>query len=115
MAGALSRITNPAFVATGQSGTAKVFGTFNIAVWGTFVGTVALERTLDGTNWIAVATDGIGTAASFTSAVSITGLEVESEVSYRFNCTAYTSGTINCRLSQIVTDYHPSRAYSRLS
>jgi hypothetical protein len=115
MAGAVVRIADPAFAATGQSATAKVFGTFNIAIWGTFVGTVALERTLDGTNWVAVATDGTGSAASYTSAVSVTGLEVESEVSYRFNCTAYSSGTIHCRLSQIVTDYHPSRAYSRLS
>ncbi len=113
MAGSLSLITDPAFGATGQSGNAKVFGPFNIAIWGTFVGTVALERTLDGTNYIAVATDGIGTAASFTSPVSITGVEVEAEVSYRFNCTAYTSGTIHARLSQISIPYRQNPIFNR--
>ncbi len=112
MAGSVSLITDPAFGATGQSGNAKVFGPFNIAIWGTFVGTVALERTLDGTNWIAVATDGLGTAASYTAPVSVTGVEVEAEVSYRFNCTAYTSGTAHCRLSQIQIGYLPSK-YNR--
>lgn len=112
---AVVRIADPAFTGTGQSATAKVFGPFNIAIWGTFGGTVALERALDGTNFVAVATDGTGTPADYTSPVSVTGLEVESEVTYRFNCTAFTSGTIHCRLSQIANDYHPSRAYSRLS
>jgi hypothetical protein len=115
MAGAVIRIADPAFGGTGQSTTAKVYGAFNIAIWGTFVGTVALERALDGTTFVAVATDGTGTAANYTGPVSVTGLEVESEVTYRFNCTAFSSGTIHCRLSQIATDYHPSRAYSRLS
>lgn len=112
---AVSRITDPAFTGTGQSATAAVYGAFNIAIWGTFVGTVALERALDGTNFVAVATDGTGAPASYTSPVSVSGLEPESGVTYRFNCTAYTSGTIHCRLSQIVVDYHPSRTYSRLS
>jgi hypothetical protein len=115
MAGAIIRIADPAFGATGQSATAKVFGPFNIAIWGTFTGTVALERALDGVNFVAVATDGTGTAASYTSAVSVTGVEIESEVTYRFNCTSYSSGTIHCRLSQIAVDYHATRAYSRLS
>ncbi len=113
MAGAISRIADPAFGSTGQSASATVYGPFNIAIWGTFVGTVALERALDGTNFVAVATDGTGTAASYTSPVSVTGVEVESGVTYRFNCTAWSSGTIHCRLSQIVVDYHPSRAYNR--
>jgi hypothetical protein len=115
MAGSVIKIADPAFAGTGQSATAKVFGPFNIAIWGTFGGTVALERALDGSNFVAVATDGTGTAAVYTSPVSVTGLEVESEVTYRFNCTAFTSGTIHCRLSQIVTDYHLSKAYNRLS
>jgi hypothetical protein len=115
MAGSVVRIADPAFAGTGQSGTAKVFGPFNIAIWGTFSGTVVLERALDGTTFIAVATDGTGTPASYTAPVSVTGVEVEAEVPYRFNCTGYVSGTIHCRLSQIVVDYHPSKAYSRLS
>jgi hypothetical protein len=111
MAGAVSRITDPAFAATGQSGTAKVFGPFNVAIWGSFTGTVAVERQLDGTNWVAVATDGTGTAASYTAPVSVAGEETEPEVLYRFNCTAYSSGTIHCRLSQVVLDYnYPQRS-----
>lgn len=114
MAGAVVKLTGT-LASTTQSAAVKVYGPFNIALWGTFAGVVALERALDGTNFVAVATDGLGTAASYTTPVSVTGVEVESEVLYRFNCTAYTSGTINYRLSQIAIDYHPSRAYNRLS
>jgi hypothetical protein len=114
MAGSVVRLSGT-LASTTQSATAKVFGPFNIAIWGTFNGTVVLERALDGTNFVAVATDGLGTAAAYTAPVSVTGLEVASEVSYRFNCTAYVSGTINYLLSQIANDYHPSRAYGRLS
>lgn len=114
MSGAVVKLSG-SFVGTGQSGSITVFGPFNIALWGVFSGTVNLERALDGTNFVAVATDGTGTAASYTAPVSVTGVEVESAVLYRFNCTAFTSGTINYRLSQIATDYHATRAYSRLS
>lgn len=114
MAGGVVRISGT-FVATGQSAAVKVYGPFNIALWGTFNGTVALERALDGANFVAVATDGLGTAAIYTTPVSVAGVEGESEVSYRFNCTGFTSGTINYRLSQIANDYHPSKAYSRLA
>jgi len=99
------------FTATGQSAAAVVFGPFNIAIWGTplvsglsgaFSGTIALERSLDGgTTWIVASTDGTGTAASYTVAVSLAGVEPEQGVQYRFDCTAYASGTINYRLSQV--------------
>jgi hypothetical protein len=114
VAGSIVRLSGT-FSGTGPSASVKVFGAFNIALWGTFTGsTIALERALDGTNFIAVATDGLGTPASYTSPVSVTGLEVEADVFYRFNCTAF-SGAVNYRLSQIATDYHPRHAYSRLS
>jgi hypothetical protein len=115
MIGSVVRITDPAFGAMGQSVTATVYGSFNVTIWGIFSGTVAVERAVDGVNFVAVGTDGLGTAASFTSPITVTGFEPESGVFYRFNCTAYVSGTIHCRLSQIMNDYHPSKAYSRLS
>lgn len=99
------------FGATGQSSSAVVFGMFNVQIWGTplssglsgaFTGTVAVERSLDdGTTWVPVATDGTGTAASYTAVMSVTGMEIEQGVLYRFNCTAWTSGTINYRLSLV--------------
>lgn len=114
MAGSVVKLSGT-FTGTGQSASTTVFGPFNISLWGTFSGTVALERALDGTNFVAVATDGTGTPANYTAPVSVTGVEVESAVLYRFNCTGFTSGTINYRLSQIVNDYHSTKAYSRLS
>ena len=66
---------------------------FNVSVWGTFVGTVQLQRSFDGgTTWIPT--------ASYTAVDSDIGEEPEDSVLYRFECTAYTSGTINYRLSQ---------------
>ena len=88
------------FSGTGQSPSAFVWGLFNVSIWGTFVATVQVERSLDGgTTWIVVAADGIGTPAAYTSSISLTGDEIEQGTSYRLNCTAYTSGTINYRIS----------------
>lgn len=107
-------ILSGTFTTTGQSANGIVIGTFNAALWGTplgsagetgtFSATVGIERSLDnGTTWVTVATDGTGTLASYTAPVSLTGFEPEDGVLYRFNCTTYTSGTINYRLSQINT------------
>jgi hypothetical protein len=85
-------------VATGAS--ALLYRSFNLSIWGTFVGTVALERSFDGgTTWLNC-TKSDGTANSFTSGVSLICEEPEPGVLYRLNCTAFTSGAINWRLSQ---------------
>jgi hypothetical protein len=66
-------------------------------------GTVQLERTFDGGNtWVVCNIGGAGTLAQFTAGtpVSIVFGEPEKNVLYRLNCTAYTSGTINYRLSE---------------
>lgn len=100
------------FTGTGQSATGVVFGAFNVVIWGTplggagvsgtFSGTVQLERSMDGgTTWVVVATDGTGTQAVYTTPVSVAGMEPEDGILYRFDCTTYTSGTINYRLSQV--------------
>lgn len=89
------------FAATGTSTAKALWGDFNVAIWGTFAATVAVERSFDGgTTFVPVARDTSGTAASFTAATSLSISEPEKGVLYRLNCTAYTSGTVNYRLSQ---------------
>jgi hypothetical protein len=76
-------------------------GAFNAALWGTFSATVKLERSFDGgTTWIVCGKDSSGTESAYTGAVSLTVTEPEQNVLYRWNCTAYTSGTVNYRLSR---------------
>jgi len=74
---------------------------FNAALWGTFTATVKLQRSFDGgTTWLTCSTDSIGTECSFTAGVSLIVTEPERDVLYRWACTAYTSGTINYRISK---------------
>lgn len=76
-------------------------GGINISVWGTFTGTVTVERSFDGgTVWIPLSTDLIGGLLSFTSQRSLIAEEVERNVLYRMSCTAFTAGPINFRMSQ---------------
>ncbi|NUB07020.1 hypothetical protein FW320_12650 [Azospirillum sp. Vi22] len=75
-------------------------GKFNVSLWGTFVATVALERSFDGgTTWLNC-TRPDGTANAFTAPVSLVCDEPETGVLYRLNCSAFTSGTVNWRISQ---------------
>lgn len=94
-----------AFTGTGVSAWVTLRGTFSLALWGTAVATVQLEATFDGgTTVIPVSRDALGTPAVFAStsafAVKVVGDEPEQGIQYRVNCTAYTSGTANYRLSQ---------------
>jgi len=71
---------------------------FNMSLWGTFVGTVQLERSFDnGTTWLPITA--LGSSITFTAPASESFEEPEVGVIYRLNCTAYTSGTVNYRLS----------------
>ncbi|RAU21080.1 hypothetical protein CU669_15095 [Paramagnetospirillum kuznetsovii] len=88
------------FAATGQSTAQVMGGYFNAALYGTFVGTISIERSFDGgTTWVSLSKDSTGAAASFTAPMSIVIYEPEQGVNYRFNCSAYTSGTVNYRFS----------------
>lgn len=72
----------------------------NVSAWGTFSGTVQVERSFDGgTTWLPLSRDVVGSAASFTAPFSLQVRETESGVLYRLNCTAYSSGPISYRLS----------------
>lgn len=73
---------------------AAVFGP---AAW---VGSVALQRSFDGgSTYVTCGLGPTGTAGVFTDNASIVAVEPEKGVLYRINCTAYTSGTINYRIS----------------
>ena len=77
----------------------KMHGDFNVTVSGTFVGTVILQRSFNGTDWVNLTT-AEGVVLSFTTPASFTQTEVEGGVYYRLYVSAYTSGTIHVRLSQ---------------
>ncbi|WP_017773843.1 hypothetical protein [Paraburkholderia kururiensis] len=87
-------------LASVAAGTSSAFlGRFNFAVWGTFVATVILQKSYDGgTTWIA-ARDENGNIISLTAAGSLVVSEPEPGVLYEPSCTAYTSGTVNYRMS----------------
>lgn len=88
------------FTATGQSDAfTPVAGRgFDVSAWGTFVGTVQLERNIGG-QWLPLTSNGQQIdkwTASFSEVVS----EPVYGIKYRLNCTAYTSGTINYSFNQ---------------
>lgn len=94
-------VVSGSFTATGQSSAIAIGPERggNVAIYGTFVGTVSVERSFDGgTNWIGL-TDASGNAYSYTDDATFRIDEDERGVLYRLNCSAYTSGTINYRLS----------------
>lgn len=102
-----ARVTG-SFTGTGQSGTFMTQRLTsnqepwpgNVSLWGTFVGTVQLERSFDqGTTWLPITAGGTQIYV-WTAPASETFEEPEGGVYYRLNCTAYTSGTINYRISQ---------------
>jgi hypothetical protein len=90
--------------APGYTNANVITGTDNAALFlgGSFSGTVQLERSFDGGyTWLVCGVGGGGTQAVFNAGtvVSVTGSEPERGMLYRANCTVYTSGTINYRLS----------------
>lgn len=96
----------PVAASTATSAATVFLGAFNVALWGTFSGTILAEKSYDGgTTWIAVARDVTGTLASYALALTaqslnLTMMEVEPSVCWRIRCTAFTSGTLHYRLSQ---------------
>jgi hypothetical protein len=90
--------TSAAIVSGGTDSTAVFTGA---AI--TYSGTVQLERSFDGgTTWIVCNIGGSGQLAQWSAGtpVSLTFGEPEKNVLYRLNCTAYSAGTINYRISQ---------------
>lgn len=93
-------VSNGSLSAVGAGSAKPMFGPFNFFVYGTFVGTVQLERSFDGgTTWVPYTLDAANDYAKFTAPASLVVNEPEHGMLYRVNCTAYTSGTANWRLS----------------
>lgn len=99
------RITG-SFGATGQSDsmspncTPSFAKLCNVELSGTFVGSAQLERLLPGeTVWKPITANGTQMYA-WTAPASEQFTESEPGTLYRLNCTAWTSGTINYRISQ---------------
>lgn len=79
------------FTATGTSAEIKVYRHFNVSVSGFGTATVKLQRSFDGgATW--------ETTDEITADLSTTAYEPERGIIYRFNCTAYTTGTIVYRI-----------------
>ncbi len=73
---------------------------YNVSCNGTFVASVALERSLDsGTTWIPLGFLST-TPIAINQPVAMVLQEAESGALYRSNCTSYTSGTATVRISQ---------------
>ncbi len=109
-------VVSGSLTATGSSGAGVIGGegpnaggataatfkdTFNAQLSGTFVATMQLQRSTDGgTTYIPLSVDNAGNANSYTAPMSLPCFEPEAGVLYRWTCTAFTSGTINYRISQ---------------
>jgi len=88
------------FVATGQSASFLLFGSFNLFLSGFGTATVLLQRSYDGgTTWVTCGADALGTPASYTANASVVFSEPEPGMLYRLNCTAHAAGTIAYRIS----------------
>lgn len=95
------RVAQGSFTSAGTQSAVMLFkGGFNITLSGTFVATVALERSFDlATTWNPI-TYIDGSPVQWTAAVSTPFEEIEDGVVYRLNCIAFVSGSVNWRLSQ---------------
>lgn len=97
------------FTGTGQSTCFSAQGTFNIYIYGSggpngaWNASVQVERSVNGgTTWVVAGVGGGGQQAVYNvpnQDVSVQAFEPEAGVVYRFDCTSYTSGTINYRMS----------------
>lgn len=94
-------VASDALAATGGSANlACPWGWFNFTVYGTFSGTVILEKSFDGgTTWVGCNIPFTTSAVTTTAAASFQVFEPERGVLYRSNMTARVSGTANTRIS----------------
>ncbi len=76
------------------SGTVELKGMYNLSLSGTWVATVHVQRSYDGSTWMDV--------GQYTGNVELVGTEPEDGVIYRFGVKTgnYTSGPVVGRLSQ---------------
>ena len=104
---ALNVITG-SFTATGVSPSFSPLGSyppapprdFNVSIWGSFTGSIQLERSFDnGSTWLPITAAGTQLYI-WTAPASEVAEEPEQGPIYRLHCTAQSGGTANYRISQ---------------
>jgi hypothetical protein len=91
-------VASGSFTAASAGAAVVPAGRYNLTLSGTFVGSVTLERSHDGTTWVPLG-KGDGTPVAFTAPISVVVDEFETGIRHRVRCTVFTSGTINWRIS----------------
>jgi hypothetical protein len=96
------QVISGAFTVAGATSTViNMVREFSVSLGGTFNGTVVIERSPDkGNTWYPCSTDATGTAASYTSPVSVDVVSLVHPMLYRLRCVSLASGTINWTMSQ---------------
>jgi hypothetical protein len=87
--------------AVGAGDSIEVKGTFTFTTHGTWAATVVLERNVDGAGWDSYRT----WVGDSDTNITLSVVENESNVQYRTNVTAYTSGTVTSLISVDVSTY----------
>lgn len=97
----MATILSGSFTGTGQSSTSPgvpVGKLYVVIRASTGVGTVKVQKSLNGgTTWFDVSKDTSGTPASYdinNSSIDVIEENLQNTAVYRFNCTAFTSGTL---------------------
>lgn len=94
-------ILSGSFSGAGQSSTSTLWGVYNLFIYGTFTGSIRLERSFDGGgNWVPVSCTQTGSDAAYTAPMSLSFQEIEDGMLYRLNATALSVGTANYRIAQ---------------
>ena len=100
----MTTLVTGALTATGSSATVfprsdLIATAFNLSLWGSFSATVQIQRSFDnGATWLPRTSN--GTVIAYTAPCSEIVAEPESGVAYRVTVTAFSSGTVNYRISQ---------------
>src|SRR5215469_6970169 len=70
-------------------------------LWGSFSATIALQRSQDnGSTWNTISQSSAGSPATFTAPCDLNIADPVVGDMYSWNCTSFTSGTINWSLAQ---------------
>lgn len=87
---------------TGATESVELNGSGNVLLdFSGAVATISLEKSFDdGSTWHVASKDSVPNPATYTGDINGVVEEHEYHVLYRFNCTSYSSGTINYRISR---------------
>ena len=102
MTNAGKTVVEGTFTGTGVSEGVPIQGHANVLIGGSFVATIQVQKSFDGgDNWFIVSRDSAGALAEYTSpGFNGTIIEPESQILYRLECTAFTSGSVVFRISR---------------